>query len=152
MNQQLFAKLVLIAAAGFAVEASAATATDTFQVKMNIITACDVKAGLASDIDFGNVSSLQTNLVATNTISVTCSNNTPYYIGLAPFNGNTLGAGVMRGQTAGNLDTVPYQLRSTAGMAGTVWGNTATSTDVGNGVHGTGTGAAQSIPVYATVP
>jgi spore coat protein U-like protein len=45
---------------------------------------------------------------------------------------------------------VPYQLTSTAGAGGTIWGNTATSTAVGNGVAGTGTGAAQSLTVYAT--
>ncbi|MBS0318409.1 MAG: spore coat protein U domain-containing protein, partial [Proteobacteria bacterium] len=34
----------------------------------------------------------------------------------------------------------------------TIWGNTATATTVGNGVTGTGTGIAQSIPVYAKAP
>ncbi|HEX2529843.1 MAG TPA: spore coat protein U domain-containing protein [Burkholderiaceae bacterium] len=155
MNQQLFAnfaKLALIAAAGFAVDASATTATDTFEVKMTIVAACDVTAGTSSDIDFSNVSSLQTNLTANNAISVTCSKNTPYYIGLAPSNGDTTGAGLMSGLTAGNTDTVPYQLRSTSGIGGTIWGNTATSTDIGNGVGGIGNGAAQSMDVYATAP
>lgn len=79
------------------------------------------------------------------------SDQTPYYIGLAPSNSASTGAGAMHG-TGGNTDTVPYQLSSTAGPSGTVWGNTATTTTVGNGVSGTGTGANQSISVYATVP
>jgi spore coat protein U-like protein len=87
-----------------------------------------------------------------NTISVNCSKTTPYYVGLAPSNANTAGAGVMASTTAPatNTDKVPYQLTSTAGAGGTIWGNTATSTAVGNGVAGTGTGAAQSLTVYAT--
>jgi spore coat protein U-like protein len=41
-------------------------------------------------------------------------------------------------------------LRSSAGSSGTIWGNTATSSSVGNGVAGTGTGADQTLTVYAT--
>ena len=52
----------------------------------------------------------------------------------------------------GNTDSVPYQLRSAPGMTGTIWGNTATSSSVGNGVSGGGNGTAQSITVYATTP
>ena len=48
-------------------------------------------------------------------------------------------------------DTVAYQLRSTAGMSGTIWGNTATSISVGNGVAGTGTGSDQNHTIYATL-
>lgn len=54
--------------------------------------------------------------------------------------------------SVGNSGSVPYQLRSAPGPSGTPWGNTATSTDLGNGVAGTGTGAAQNTSVYATVP
>ena len=54
--------------------------------------------------------------------------------------------------TGANADQVPYQLRSAAGAAGAVWGNTATATSVGNGVSGTGTGAAQTHTVYVTAP
>ena len=54
--------------------------------------------------------------------------------------------------TGGNLDKVPYQLRSTAGINGTIWGNTATSTTVGNGVADFGTGSNKSHTVFVTVP
>lgn len=49
-----------------------------------------------------------------------------------------------------NTDQVLYQLRSTSGTSGTIWGNTATSTSVGNGVAGTGTGSAASYNIYGT--
>ena len=42
--------------------------------------------------------------------------------------------------SGGNTDQVPYQLRQAPGPAGAVWGNTATTTAVGNGKQGTGKG------------
>lgn len=83
-----------------------------------------------------------------NLINVTCTNDTPYNIGLSPSNGDKNGAGVMRG-TDGE-SKLPYQLQSDAN--GTVWGNTATASAVGNGVAGKGNGAVQANTVYVTVP
>src|SRR6185312_15041634 len=100
--------------------------------------------------DRSGVASSAVNTSGSNNIAISCTKNVPYYIGLAPSNGNTAGAGVMSG-AGGNTDKVPYQLHSVS-AAGPIWGNTATSRTVGNGVQGTGTGAAQSIPVFATAP
>lgn len=159
MNKQLFAKVALIAVSSYAVAASAATspATATFQVQLKVQKACSVIAGAGSKIDLGTQDSSAAALAGTSNISVTCSNKTPYFIGLAPVStGDTTGAGTMLAQNAspvtGNTDAVPYQLRSATGTAGAVWGNTATSTTVGNGVQGTGSGVAQTIPVFVTVP
>lgn len=137
--------------------AHAATATGSFQVQIEIQKSCTVTAGAGSDINVGSVASTATNSAGSNTISVTCTKSTPYFIGLAPSaaNGGTnSGSGAMAstGGVAGNTDKVSYQLRSTAGTSGTVWGNTATTSTVGNGVAGTGNGSAQSHTVYATVP
>ena len=139
------------------VSATAATATGTFQVQIEIQKACAVTAGAGSNVNVGAVASTASNSAGSNTISVTCTKSTPYFIGLAPSAGNggtNSGSGSMAGTGGipGNTDKVPYQLRSTAGAAGTVWGNTATTSTVGNGVAGTGNGAAQSHTVYATVP
>ena len=130
-----------------------------FTVKAAVIKSCTVTAGAGSNIQLGaagGVSATATNIMGNNTIGVRCSGNTPYFIGLRPSNGNAAGAGVMAAQNiapvTGNTDSIPYQLRSTAGMAGTIWGNTATATAVGNGVAGSGTGANQSVTVYATTP
>jgi len=146
-------KLSLIVAATLAVTTSAvlaatSPATATFQVLITVAKACSVVAGAGSKIDFGTVDSSATNLSGNSNISVTCSKTTPYNIGLLPSNNSTTGAGVM--SPASGSDTVAYQLRSVS-ATGAVWGSTATSTAVGNGVAGTGTGAAQTIPVYATV-
>ena len=115
---------------------------NTFYVQANAPTKCLINS--KSNVDFGNTPSSTNNIESkgTNPINLTCTNGTVYNIGLAPSNGNKDGAGVMKG-SGGNSDMVPYQLRSTAGLSGTPWGNTATSTNLGNGVAGTGTGSAQ---------
>lgn len=138
---------------GFAVApaAKANTVSSTFHVTMTITKACAVTAGGGSDIALGSHAATDTNIAGNNTISVNCSKTTPYFIGLAPSNANTGGAGTMGG-TGSNTDKVPYQLRSTSGLTGTIWGNTATDSAVGNGVGGTGTGANVSHTVYVTVP
>lgn len=124
---------------------------NTFYVQANAPTKCLINS--KSNIDFGNTPSSANNIESkgTNPINITCTNGTVYNIGLAPSNGNKDGAGVMKG-SGGNSDLVRYQLRSTPGLSGTPWGNTATSTNLGNGVTGTGTGTAQNKSVYATVP
>ena len=127
--------------------ADAQTATDTFQVLLTIEASCTVTAGTASDIDLGTVPSTATDVSDSNTFTVNCSNTTPYFIGLEPSNGDTGGAGLL---TNAGPDSVPYQLEQDA--AGTIWGNTATSTSVGNGVAGIGTGADEPFTVFATVP
>lgn len=143
----LLAALLAATATGVAV---ADNKTSTFQVVINVAKACSVTAGTASNINFGTVDSSATGLSASSNISVTCSKTTPYNVGLQPSNSSTTGGGVMRADTGGVTDTVAYQLRSVS-ATGPVWGSTATETAVGNGVAGTGTGAAQTIPVFATV-
>lgn len=140
---------------GATASVSAVTTTAQFQVLITITKSCTVVAGAGSNINLGSVAASATNTTLGSSISVNCSRLTPYYIGLAPVStSSTTGAGTMASTTAPavNLDKVPYQLSSTPGPAGTVWGNTATATTVGNGVAGIGTGIAQSIPVYATAP
>lgn len=134
--------------------ANAATATATFQVLITILKACTVTAGSSSNISLGSVNSSATNTTGTSVISATCSKTTPYFIGLSPSTANggtTTGSGSMSSvaNSATNTDKVPYQLNQTS-ATGPVWGNTATTTTVGNGVAATGTGAAQTFNVYAT--
>ena len=124
---------------------------ETFTVQATVINSCEITT--TSDVNLGLRSASETNITGSNSsaITVNCTNGGSYYIGLKPFNNSTTGAGVMSG-TGGNLDKVPYQLRSTAGINGTIWGNTATSTTVGNGVADFGTGSNKSHTVFVTVP
>ena len=115
-----------------------------FTVSATVSKQCNITS--ATDISFAPARATGRNLTASNTVGVACSNNTPYTIGLQPSNGNTAGSGVMAG-TGSNTDKVPYQLSSTPGPSGTIWGNTALNT-----VAGSGTGTTTTYPVYATVP
>lgn len=123
-----------------------------FIVQAAIEPSCTITA--TSDVNLGPRSASETNITGSNSsaITVNCTNGGSYYIGLKPSNNNINGAGVMSGLTTGNTDKVPYQLRSTAGINGTIWGNTATSTTVGNGVADFGTGSNKSHTVFVTVP
>ena len=121
-----------------------------FTVSATIPKICKVTTTGA--LDLGSVISGSTPTIASSSadlINVTCTKSTPYNIGLSPSNGNVEGMGVMKNSTA--TDTVPYQLRSTAGIAGKIWGNTATSTTLGNGVAGIGSGTSKGETVFATV-
>lgn len=122
-----------------------------FKVQATIINSCEITT--TSDINLGSHSARTTNIAGNNpnAIGVKCTNGAPYTIGLQPSNNNQDGAGVMSA-SGGNNDKVPYQLRSTAGLDGKIWGNTATSTSEGNGISGKGKGSDQAHTVYVTVP
>jgi spore coat protein U-like protein len=148
----------LIAFGGMAMNASAASpATGQFTVSLVVNKTCIVNTTGASNIVLAAVNSgvAESTTGQSGTFTVNCSNKTPFFVGLAPSNANTTGAGVMSGQTAGNTTTtIPYQLAQNAAGT-TVWGNTATSSVVGNGESGTGggmaAGKAVSFTAYANV-
>ena len=118
-----------------------------FNVTANVQKNCSVTA---NNLAFGSIAAGAAATSGSSTMSVTCSVNTPYNVGLAPLNvASTTGAGTMKG-TGANTNTVTYQLYSNSGLT-TVWGNTATPTSTGNGVAGSGSGTAQSLTVYAKV-
>lgn len=117
-------------------------------VRAKLGNACVVSAG--PNLMFGSAGGVAAGTPAvsgSDTMAVTCPNNTPYYVGLLPSNGDTGGAGIMKG-TGGSTDTVQYQLYQDAALS-MLWGNTATPVSSGNGVNGTGNGTAQSLTVYA---
>ena len=70
--------LLLTAAAAVAAGATSAIAAQTsanFQTRINIQTACTVTA---TNVDFGNVGVINGTESASGTVSVNCSNGTPY--------------------------------------------------------------------------
>jgi spore coat protein U-like protein len=83
-------------------------------------------------------------------LSITCTNTTPYNVGLDAGNvpSSSVPARLMAGTSAGNTTTtLSFQLYQDTGHA-TVWGNTQGTNTVG----GTGTGAVQTITIYGQVP
>jgi len=119
--------------------------TANFDVTMKIIADCIISA---SNLDFGQTQGVLSAAVNVNTtLSVTCTNTTPYNIGLSAGTGtgSTVSARLMSG-TGANTSTVAFNLFQTAGA--TNWGNTQ-GTDTKSG---TGTGALQTLTVYGQVP
>lgn len=133
-------------ASAFISGAHADTTGSTFQVQITITKSCSVTSG--SPINFGSVAASSPSVTKNTTISVNCSQLTPYTVGLAPSNNNTLGSGLMSGTASGNNDKVPYQLAKDT--AGAIWGN-VTSGGTSNVVSGSGSGSAQPFTVYAIV-
>ncbi|MFZ0747422.1 MAG: spore coat protein U domain-containing protein [Terracidiphilus sp.] len=118
--------------------AVAATATANMSVTATVNANCTIAANaLAFAAYTGAVDN------ATTTISVTCTNTTPYNVGLNP--GATSGATVTTRQMLNGTATLNYALFSNSGMT-TNWGNTT-----GSWVGGTGSGAAQTLTVYGQI-
>ncbi|MGH8821322.1 MAG: Csu type fimbrial protein [Rhodoferax sp.] len=155
MNMRPIAWLAMTALIVWTAAAHAGPVAATFRIQMTITTSCAMTAPPA-DIDLGAVAAKSgtVNVNGGNTIKVNCTKNTPFFIGLAPSNGNRNGQGTMHGALAGNTDKVPYRLYSNAALT-RAWGNTATSARRGNGMAGTGAGMAAadavSFPAYAKV-
>ncbi|MCP3715487.1 spore coat U domain-containing protein [Paraburkholderia sp. CNPSo 3281] len=123
------------------------TATATFNVTLTLQANCSISA---TPLNFGTNGVLATALNQQTSVAVTCTNTTPYNVGLdaGTVAGSTVTSRLMAGTATGNTGTtVAFQLYQDAGRT-TVWGNTQGT----NTVAGTGTGSAQSIPLYGQVP
>jgi spore coat protein U-like protein len=142
MKKILLSGLSFIALnAGFA---HAATATTTFLAKVVIAGACSVTA---TNLDFGTQGIIAANVDMTSAISVTCTNTTPYAVGL---NSGTYGTAVNARKmkiSAAGVNAVSYSMfRDSARILN--WGNTVAI----DTLAGVGTGLAQSLTVYGRVP
>lgn len=136
-------------AAGFPLVASAqSTTTGTLQAKITITSNCVIAAG-TTDLDFSSHASTETAPATADNggFSVTCTNQTPYSIGLQSTASGSAknGTGAMKSADAGITQTVGYQLYQDSARA-TVWGN-ETSGSV-NTKSATGSGSAQTYVVY----
>lgn len=130
-------------------EARGATpVTNTFPVTATITSACTVSG---SNLNFGSAIdplAAGTPLDATSTLTVTCSNTTPYTVALNA-GANAGGATNFSSRTMkSGSDTLGYQLYLDSGRS-SVWGDGTSSSSAKNG---TGTGAAQSLSVYGRIP
>ena len=116
------------------------TATESLVLTTVIEPACTIAA---NPLAFGNYAGALVD--ATTTLSITCTNTTPYNVGLSA--GSGVGATVTnRLMTGPGGAQLKYTLYSNSGYS-TNWGNTA-----GSWVGGTGTGAAQTLSVYGQIP
>jgi spore coat protein U-like protein len=137
-------RLFLIASAVLApTAASAEVANSTLTVDATVTANCTVSAG---SVAFGNVNPISgTNVDASGTFSVTCTNGTGWTAtaGVGSGSGASYAA---RRMTAGS-NTLNYNLYTSSGYA-TVWGDGTGSTGT---LTGSGNGSAQVTTVHGRV-
>ena len=134
-----------VLAAGLTVAGSAlaATTSSTFQVTANVVAQCSISA---ANLGFGAVDPLGVNVDASSALTVKCTKNSAYTVGLDA--GVTVGATIAARKMANGADIMNYNLYTDAARA-SVWGNTTGTWASGTGA---GMGTAQTLTVYGRVP
>ncbi len=122
------------------------TSTGALGVSLTVQANCTISA---NPLAFGTTGVLTAAINQSTTLSVTCSNSTPYNVGLdgGSVLGSTVANRVLAGSLVLNLGVVAYQLYQDAGYT-TVWGNTQGTNTLG----GTGSGSTQTLTIYGQVP
>jgi spore coat protein U-like protein len=142
--------LVLALALALAPPAQAASSTASMTVQITITASCTINAAV---LDFGSnagTALLSGSISASTTLSVTCTNGSPYSIGLN--NGANASGSQRRMINGGNF--ISYDLYTDAGHvnAWTTATDSTTCATANSCVLGTGTGSAQTANVYGVVP
>ncbi|WP_205746093.1 MULTISPECIES: Csu type fimbrial protein [Dyella] len=146
-SSSLVALIMLALPAAHAEMRVNATATANFNVTLTLTAGCTIAA---NPLNFGSAGVLGTAINQQTTLSITCTNTTPYNVGLdaGSVPTSTIANRLMAGTAAGNTgSTVQFQLFTDVART-TIWGNTP-GTDT---VTGTGTGVTQTLTVYGQVP
>jgi spore coat protein U-like protein len=122
------------------VTGSGVSGSNSFNVTASISPSCTISA---TNLGFGTYIGIQ--LDATSTLSVTCTNTTPYNVGLSAGNAN-----------AATVTTRRMQGRDSNGLAYALFRDSARSLNWGNTVGtdtlaGTGSGSAQTLTVYGRI-
>lgn len=141
--------ILLVSSAAFLIGAGgmmaqAATATSTLNVQITIQAECTIVS--VGSLDFGAQGVIDANIDQSSTISIQCTDGTPYEVGLdaGAGSGATVATRLMTGPASA---TISYGLYQDAARS-VLWGET-TGVDV---VTGTGDGNAQALTVYGRVP
>jgi spore coat protein U-like protein len=117
------------------------TAAASFNVLASVASNCTVSA---QNLNFGTRGVLNTNTDLNGQVSVTCTSGTAYTIGLNGGNANATPGARKLSKAA---ETITYALYQNSGRT-QLWGDTI-NTDT---QAGSGSGAAQTYPVYGRVP
>jgi spore coat protein U-like protein len=118
------------------------TATATFNTNASVAAQCNVSA---ANLSFGTVDPVSSQVDATTALTVNCTKNSAYTVGLDA--GVTAGATIAQRLMANGADTMQYNLYTNAARS-SIWGNTVGSWVSGNGA---GLGIAQTLTVYGRV-
>ncbi|TWI67302.1 spore coat protein U-like protein [Pseudoduganella lurida] len=117
----------------------------TFDVTMGIIADCTISAAA---MNFGAARGvLATAVNATSNITVTCTNTTPFNLGLDQGTG-TGSSGTDRYLTGTGASPASVKFNLLQASGGAQWGNTQGTDTLG----GTGTGVQQTLTVYGEIP
>jgi spore coat protein U-like protein len=116
--------------------------TASFTVQAQVVPRCTVSA---ATLDFGATSALQTARDGASAVSVVCTRNAPYAIGLGGGLSNSTDPARRRMTQGGN--SIIYGLYRDVGRV-QPWGATIGT----NTTAGTGTGSTQSFPIFGRVP
>jgi spore coat protein U-like protein len=130
----LYRSTFALAIAASAVTVQAQTATGQFEVRLSIEEACSIQT---QEMDFGAAGLLTQDIETSSTITVHCTNTTPFSVALDQ------GSNGER-RMVSNGDSIGYGLYSDASFQ-TPWG------DDTNAVNGLGDGEPQQLTVYGIV-
>lgn len=131
----------------------ASTATAPFSVTSSVTSSCNAPS--VGALAFGTYDPLSGSaLTATTTITITCTNTTPI-VSVTLNAGTVAGTINARKMELNGTDatkTLSYNLYTSSGTSPSIWGD-GTSGNVVNNVTGSaGTGSAQTLTVYGTIP
>lgn len=127
---------------GAACDTGGSNAHTSFTVSATVLSTCNVGA---TNVSFGTVGVVSSNVDATSTVSAQCSISLPYTLSL---NGGNAGAtDPTQRKMSKAAENITYGLYKDSARA-QPWGNTIGT----NTVAGTGTGLSQNVTVYGRVP
>lgn len=130
--------------------AQAGTSTANLTVQITITAACTINT---ATLDFGSnagTSLISSNVDASTTVSVTCTNGSPYSVGMD--NGANVSGSQRRMKSGTNFLNYNLYVDSARTNAWTTAASNSTCTSANSCFLGTGTGAAQLVSVYGRVP
>lgn len=122
--------------------ALASSVNTSFQVQATVNPQCSISA---VNLTFPTVDPLSSQTDGATTVTVKCTKNSPYTVGLNA--GTTTGSTIAQRLMANGADTMDYNLYTDIGRT-SVWGNSAGSWVSGTGA---GMGTAQVLNVYGRV-
>jgi spore coat protein U-like protein len=120
------------------------TTTTTFNTNASVAAQCNVSA---ANLSFGTVNPVSSQVDATTALTVNCTKNSAYTVGLDA--GTTTGATIAQRKMANGADIMNYNLYTDAART-TIWGNSAVAPLWVAG-SGAGLGIAQTLTVYGRV-
>lgn len=128
----------------------AATTTASLTVQITITASCTVSAATLNFGSNAGTALLSGAITASTTVSVTCTNGSPYSVGMS--NGANASGSQRRMASGGNFINYDLYTDSARLNAWTTASSSTTCTTANSCALGTGNGSAQSVSIYGTVP